>query len=111
MSAPVSVMDPKPGQRFVEFSKDGHGGKKSEGEGGLASGLDVETRQGYGKKIYISKVEGIAAQAGAQINPGDRVVALNGKKIEAYGSLDEIRSEFTIKNTVAMITDPTMLVE
>mmetsp|Transcript_52267 Transcript_52267/g.79353 ORF Transcript_52267/g.79353 Transcript_52267/m.79353 type:complete len:109 (-) Transcript_52267:8-334(-) len=105
------LMDPKPGQRFVEFSKDGHGGKKSEGEGGLASGLDVETRAGYGDKIYISKVEGIAAQAGAQINPGDRIIALNGKKIESYGSLDEIRSEMTIKNTIAMITDPTLLTD
>ena len=102
------TMDPQPGQRFVEFSKDSHGARKSE-DGGLESGLDVMTKPGYGNRIYISKVEGIAAQSGAQVAVGDRVVALNGKKIESYASLDDIRNEFTVKNTVAMVTDPTML--
>ena len=104
----TSVMDLVPGQRFVEFSKDSHGGKKS-GEGGLDAGLDIETKPGYGNKIYISKVEGIAAQSGAQVNPGDRLVALNGKKIEAFADLDAIREEFFVKNTIQMITDPTLL--
>ena len=102
------IMDPQPGQRFVEFSKDSFGAKKSE-DGGLDSGLDVMTKPGYGNRIYIAKVDGIAAQAGAQINPGDRIVSLNGKKIESYGSLDDIRNEFFVKNTIAMVTDPTML--
>ena len=61
-------------------------------------------------ELYISKVEGVAAEAGARINPGDRIVALNGKRIEKYrGDLDSIRAELTAKNTVAMVTDPTML--
>ena len=102
------IMDPQPGQRYVEFMKDSYGAKKSE-DGGLDSGLDVTTKSGYGNRIYISKVDGIAVQAGPQVAVGDRIVALNGKKIESYGSLEDIRSEFYKKNTIAMVTDPTML--
>lgn len=99
------IMDPMPGQRFVEFSKDGaDGDRKSK----VDSGLDVETKPSHGStRIYLSKVQHPAPAHNLAV--GDRLVALNDKKIEEYANLDAIRDEFASKNVVRMVVDPTML--
>jgi hypothetical protein len=97
-------MDPLPGQLYVEYSKDGGDG---ETKTAAESGLDVTKRPGHGNRIYLSKV---THPASSRLNVGDRLLALNGKKIEEYsGNLDSIRDAFTNGNVVRLLIDPTML--
>ena len=101
----VSVMDPKPGQLFVEFQKDGGNGYSTKEK--EDSGLDVEYKPGYGtKRVYLSKVE---HPASSKLHVGDQLLALNGKSVETLGyDLDKIRAEFRSNNVVTMVVDPTM---
>ena len=102
----TSVMDPLPGQLFVEFHKDGGDGSSTKER--ADSGLDVEFRQGHGRdRVYLSKVE---APASNKLHVGDRLIALNGKSVESLGyDLSLIREEFLSNNVVALVVDPTML--
>jgi hypothetical protein len=99
-----TIMDPMPGEKYVEFSKDGADGDR---KSNIDSGLDVETKPGHGNRIYLAKVQYPAPAH--HLHPGDRLVALNGKSVEEYPSLDSIRDEFATKNVVRMVVDPTML--
>jgi len=66
-------MDPLPGQKYVEFSKDGDDGNVK--VKGVNCGLNVEKK---GKYIFLCKVEYPAPIA--TLHVGDRVIAINGKK-------------------------------
>ncbi|KAG7343652.1 hypothetical protein IV203_021660 [Nitzschia inconspicua] len=99
-----TIMDPMPGEKYVEYSKDGaDGDRKSK----VDSGLDIERKPGHGNRIYLAKVQHPAPAHNLAV--GDRLVALNDKKIEDYPNLDAIRDEFATKNVVRMVVDPTML--
>ena len=100
------IMDPLPGQKYVEYSKDGADGER---KSKVDSGLDIETKPGHGDRIYLCKVKHPAPEHNLHV--GDRLVALNGKKIEDYSNLNSIRDEFATKNVVKMVVDPTMLVK
>mmetsp|Transcript_28198 Transcript_28198/g.46746 ORF Transcript_28198/g.46746 Transcript_28198/m.46746 type:complete len:115 (-) Transcript_28198:253-597(-) len=100
----ITVMDPKPGERYVEYSKDGFDGDV---KSSVDSGLDVENKPNLGSNIYLSKVTAPAPEHNLKI--GDRLVALNGKKIESYGSLEAVRKELASKNVICMVIDPTMI--
>jgi PDZ domain len=102
----VTVMDPQPGQLFVEFHKDG--GDGSSGKERADSGLDVEFKARHGKhRVYLSKVE---HPASSKLHVGDRLLALNGKSVESLGyDLELIRQELRSNNVVAVVVDPTML--
>jgi hypothetical protein len=79
---PVTVMDPIPGQKYVEYSKDGDDGER---KSSFAPGLDIERKPKINPDwIFISRVEHPAPTH--HLNVGDRLVALNGKKIEDYGT-------------------------
>jgi len=96
-------MDPLPGQKYVEFSKNGGDGESK--VIGDPSGLDVEIK---GKYIYLSKVEHPAPSH--HLHAGDRVIALNGKKIEKYQKdLSKIRESLENFNVIRLVIDPTML--
>jgi PDZ domain-containing secreted protein len=70
--------------------------------------LDVQHKKNHGEdRVYLSKVEHPAPAHNLKV--GDRIVALNGKKIEAYDSLDAIRNEIHNNNVVRLVVDPTML--
>jgi hypothetical protein len=100
-----TVMDPMPGEKYVEFSKDGADGDR---KSNIDSGLDVEHKPGHGNhRIYLAKVQHPAPPHHLAV--GDRLIALNDKKIEEYANLDAIRDEFASKNVVRMVVDPTML--
>lgn len=98
-----SPMDPLPGQRYVEFSKNKHDGEsKVKGD---PSGLDVKQK---GKFIFLSKVEKPAPAHNLRV--GDRVIALNGKKIEKYkNDLAAMRETMDNNNVVRLVVDPTLL--
>jgi len=97
------VMDPVPGQRYVEFSKNGDDGdSKVKGD---PSGLDVKLKGNY---IYLAKVEHPAPAHNLHV--GDRLIALNGKKIEKYNKdLVAIRKTLENYNVIRMVIDPTNL--
>jgi hypothetical protein len=102
----VSVMDPVPGQLFVEFMKDGGDGTTTS-EDVSDSGLDVEFKKGHKDRIYISRVEPPASD---KLTVGDRLIAMNGKSIESFGrNLDEIRQVLNHNNVIQLLVDPTML--
>lgn len=102
---PTSVMDPEPGQLFVEYHKDGDDGYSTKEK--LDSGLDVEFKKGHKKRIYLSKVEHPASQ---KLTVGDRLIALNGKSVESYQhDLDAIREELRRNNVISLLVDPTLL--
>mmetsp|Transcript_23081 Transcript_23081/g.54553 ORF Transcript_23081/g.54553 Transcript_23081/m.54553 type:complete len:119 (+) Transcript_23081:187-543(+) len=96
-------MDPLPGQKYVEYSKNGGDGEsKVKGD---PSGLDVEIK---GKYIYLSKVDHPAPSH--HLHTGDRLIALNGKKIEKYKKdLTKIRECLENYNVIKLVIDPTML--
>jgi predicted metalloprotease with PDZ domain len=101
----VSVMDPEPGQLYVEFMKDGGDGIK-ESEDAYDSGLGVDFKKGHKDRVYISKVE---PPASAKLTVGDRLLALNGKSIESFdGDLDKIRQVFNHNNVIELVVDPTL---
>jgi len=102
----VSVMDPQPGQLFVEFHKDGADGMNTKAR--ADSGLDVEFKARHGKnRVYLSKVEPPASE---KLHVGDRLLAINGKSVVSMGyDLNAIREEFLSNNVVALVVDPTML--
>lgn len=100
----VSAMDPRPGQLYVEYSKDGGDG---ETKTAAESGLDVTKRAGHGNRVYLSKV---THPASSRLNVGDRLVAVNGNKIEKFsGDLDSIRRTLTDRNVVRLLVEPTMI--
>ena len=103
----AGVMDPKPGQKYVEYHKDGGDGN-SKGGGSGTSGLDVEIKPKHGPdRIYISKVKHPAPE---YINVGDRLIALNGKSMKTFdGDLDQIRHELGNNNVIRMVIDQTLL--
>jgi len=95
-------MDPTPGQIYVEFSKDGNDGNSK--VKGVNCGLNVEKR---GKYIYLCKVEYPAPKT---LHLGDRVIAINGKKVEKYeNDLCAMVKTMTDNNVVRLVVDPTML--
>ena len=96
-------MDPMPGQKYVEFSKNGSDGEsKIKGDD---SGLDVHKK---GKYIYLRKVKHPAPKHNLHV--GDRVIALNGKKIEKYNNnLKAMKDAMNNNNVVQLVVDPTML--
>ena len=100
-----SVMDPKPGQLYVEFQKDGGNGLSTKEK--ADSGLDVEYKSGHGvNRVYLSKVE---HPASSKLHVGDRLLALNGKSVETLGcDLDRIRHIFISKQVIRMVVDPTL---
>ena len=100
-----SVMDPEPGQVWVEFMKDHEDGvTKSKNE--TDSGLDVEFKKGHKKRVYLSRVEPPASD---KLHVGDRLVALNGKSVESFGGdLDAIREVLNHANVIEMVVDPTL---
>jgi PDZ domain-containing secreted protein len=95
-------MDPAPGQKYVEFSKNGADGDvKVKGD---PSGLDVEIKDKY---IFLSKVDDPAPSH--HLHAGDRIIALNGKKIEKYDKdLTAIRDILENYNVIRLVIDPTM---
>jgi PDZ domain len=100
----VHAMDPLPGQLYVEYSKDGGDG---ETKTAAESGLDVTKKAGYGDRIYLSRV---AYPASSKLHVGDRLVALNGRRVEKFGGdLDAIRKTMTNGNVVRLLVDPTMI--
>jgi PDZ domain-containing secreted protein len=101
-----SVMDPLPGQLFVEYHKDGGDGSSSKEK--ADAGLDVERKKQHDpSRIYLSRVEPPASK---KLNVGDRLVALNGKSVESFGGdLDAIRTEFNRNNVVELVVDQTLL--
>jgi predicted metalloprotease with PDZ domain len=100
-----NVMDPIPGQKYVEFSKDGGDGSSRKEK--ADSGLDVEKKKGHGERIYFSKVE---HPAPSTLTVGDRLVALNGKAVEKFeGDLEAIRTELRSNNVVRLVIDATLL--
>lgn len=102
---PQGVMDPKPGEKYVEFSKDGADGDR---KSVVDSGLDVDTKANHDpSRIYLVKVQHPAPTHSLAV--GDRLIALNDKRVEEYPSLNAIRDEFASKNVVRMVVDPTML--
>ena len=101
--AKYDPMDPMPGQKYVEYSKNGDNGDAT--VKGDPSGLDVEIKHKY---IYLSKVEHPAPSHNLHV--GDRVIALNGKRIEKYNKdLGTIRETLENKNVIRLVVDPTML--
>ena len=96
-------MDPMPGQKYVEFSKDGSDGESK--VKGVDPGLDVHKK---GKYIYLSRVEHPAPTHNLHV--GDRVIAMNGKRIEKYNDdLAAMKKSMTNNNVVRLVVDPTML--
>jgi len=96
-------MDPLPGQKYVEFSKDGDDGNSK--VKGVNCGLNVEKK---GKYIFLCKVEYPAPIA--TLHVGDRVIAINGKKVEKYDNdLSAMVKTMTNNNVVKLVVDPTML--
>ena len=96
-------MDPLPGQKYVEYSKDGEDGETK--VKGVDCGLKFKKK---GKYIFLKKVEYPAPTH--NLNVGDRVIAVNGKKIEKYDDdLDAIKQTMDNNNVVRLVVDPTML--
>lgn len=71
---------------------------------GISCGLDIQKK---GKYMYLSKVEHPAPSHNLHV--GDRVIALNGKKIEKYKSTSDMVKKMTNNNVVRLVVDPTML--
>jgi len=71
---------------------------------GISCGLDIQKK---GKYMYLSKVEHPAPSHNLHV--GDRVIALNGKKIEKYKSTSDMIKKMTNNNVVRLVVDPTML--
>mmetsp|Transcript_13814 Transcript_13814/g.29057 ORF Transcript_13814/g.29057 Transcript_13814/m.29057 type:complete len:112 (-) Transcript_13814:180-515(-) len=95
-------MDPLPGEKFVEYSKNGEDGDvKNKGD---PSGLEFITK---GKFFFLSKVEHPAPAHNLHV--GDRVLALNGKRIEKYSSLSAIQEQAENHNVVRILVSPTTL--
>jgi len=96
-------MSPLPGQKYVEFSKNKEDGQsKVKGDD---SGLDVHKK---GKYIYLSKVKHPAPSHNLHV--GDRVIAMNGKKIEKFkNDLTAMKDDMDNNNVVRLVVDPTML--
>jgi S1-C subfamily serine protease len=96
------VMDPLPGQKYVEYSKN-----MADGESkviGDNCGLDVHKK---GRYFYLRKVEHPAPSHNLRV--GDRIIAINGKKIENYKNLSSMVQTMTDNNVVRLVVDPTML--
>mmetsp|Transcript_23097 Transcript_23097/g.56962 ORF Transcript_23097/g.56962 Transcript_23097/m.56962 type:complete len:111 (-) Transcript_23097:386-718(-) len=101
----ATVMDPEPGQVWVEFMKDHEEGVVKSNEES-DSGLDVDFKKGHKTRIYLSRVEPPASE---RLHVGDRLVALNGKSVESFnGDLDAIREVLNYHNVIEMIVDPTL---
>jgi predicted metalloprotease with PDZ domain len=101
----VSVMDPEPGQLYVEFMKDGADGTTRSADA-FDSGLDVDFKKGHKDRVYISKVE---PPASAKLTVGDRLIAMNGKLVESFdGDLGEIRQVLNHNNVIQVVVDPTL---
>jgi predicted metalloprotease with PDZ domain len=98
-----NVMDPLPGQKYVEYSKNmSDGESKVKGDN---CGLNVHKK---GRYIYLCKVKHPAPSHNLHI--GDRVIAINGKKIEKYNNdLSSMVQSMTDNNVVRLVVDPTML--
>jgi len=94
--AEKKIMRPKPGQRFVEFQKSGDD---------EFSGLELEIR---GNFVFVKMVQ--APAPSKNLHPKDRIIALNGKKIEDYKKdLTAINSTLESGNPIRLVIDPTAL--
>ena len=97
------VMAPLPGQKYVEFSKNG-----ADGESKVKNdycGLNVHKK---GNFFFLCKVEYPAPSHSLHV--GDRIIAINGKKVEKYrNNLSRMVQNMTNNNVVRLVVDPTML--
>lgn len=96
-------MDPLPGQKYVEYSKDGEDGETKIKD--VDSGLKFEIK---GKYIFLKEVKHPAPTH--NLHPGDRVIAVNGKTVEKYKKdLTKIKTAVDDHNVVRLVVDPTTL--
>eukprot|EP00536_Pseudo-nitzschia_multiseries_P011550 jgi/Psemu1/308330/fgenesh1_kg.400_\ len=96
-------MDPMPGQKYVEYSKDGDDGETKVKD--VDCGLKLKKK---GKYVYLASVKHPAPAH--NLNKGDRVIAVNGKKIESYDDdLKAVKKSMDNNNVVRLVVDPTML--
>lgn len=94
--AEKKIMRPAPGQRFVEFQKSGDD---------ELSGLELEIK---GNFVFVKNVQ--APAPSKNLHPKDRIIALNGKKIEDYKKdLTAINSTLESGNPIRLVIDPTAL--
>jgi len=90
------IMKPKIGEKFVEFCKSGDDEQ---------SGLVLEVK---GNFVFVKSVEKPAPTH--NLHPRDRVIALNGKKIEDYNKdIDLITTSVESGTAVRLVISPTML--
>merc|ERR1712176_365819 len=94
--AEKKIMKPKPGERFVEFEKCYED---------PSSGLELEVK---GNFVFVKSVQSPAPAH--NLHPRDRVIALNGKKIEAYNKdMNLIRATLESGNPIRLVINPTAL--
>jgi len=94
--AEKKIMKPKPGERFVEFEKC---------HDDPSSGLQLEVR---GNFVFVKSVQSPAPSH--HLHPKDRVIALNGKKIEDYKKdMSLITATLESGNPIRMVINPTSL--
>merc|ERR1712157_495163 len=94
--AEKKIMKPKPGERFVEFEKCYED---------PSSGLELEVR---GNFVFVKSVQSPAPSH--HLHPKDRVIALNGKKIEDYKKdMGLITATLESGNPIRMVINPTAL--
>lgn len=94
--AEKKVMKPKPGQKFVEFCKSGDD---------PTSGLELEVK---GNFVFVKSVQHPAPSK--NLHHKDRIIALNGKKIEDYKKdMTAITATLESGNPIRLVIDPTML--
>merc|ERR1711933_94738 len=90
------IMKPKPGQKFVEFCKSGDD---------ESCGLVLEVK---GNFVFVKSVEQPAPSHNS--HPKDRIIALNGKKIEDYNKdMKLITATLESGKPIRLVIDPTML--
>merc|ERR1712207_88057 len=90
------IMKPKPGERFVEFEKC---------VDDPSSGLQLEVK---GNFVFVKAVQHPAPEH--NLHPRDRVIALNGKKIEAYNKdMNLITATLESGNPIRLVINPTAL--
>merc|ERR1712003_106573 len=94
--AEKKIMKPKPGERFVEFEKCYED---------PSSGLELEVK---GNFVFVKSVQSPAPAH--NLHPRDRVIALNGKKIEDYKKdMSLITATLESGNPIRMVINPTSL--
>jgi len=94
--AEKKIMKPKPGERFVEFEKC---------VDDPSSGLQLEVK---GNFVFVKAVQYPAPEH--NLHARDRIIALNGKKIEDYSKdMGLITATLESGNPIRLIINPTAL--